>query len=501
MYKFKTSLIILLILICSIMSEEKPVSSLYQEALYIEETEGDIQKAIDYYMNIITIVKKDSSESDKDHDFIPKVEYQLGLCYLKIGQKESAIKHFKNVLKQFDGHDIIKNKARNYLQEINPELNKRTTPINLIANPWNSGEVMYHKLYQQNGGEIGTVVYSIKNSMKNGIKTFDITTSEIIPVYPFAKHTGVTVNRNNMNPISSFTKIGTKSYWKAHYNGNKIKYSSNVRGKKTDNETTVELPIFDNEETIYLVRRLPLKVGYTDSALVFANTNGMYVKGALKVTAIEEIETELGTFSCYKAEVSSSFQGDKNFEQTIWISSDKNRYVVKVKNGKNTLKLSKVTNLENEKSPVISDERLDVEVNLPENYNYYNSLTTNRYKSVYQIFTPKTMAWCSIHSNDKKKNDLTNKQIVDSEVKMFKKWFKKFKVRDDSWSTGNVNGIPVIKYVVDVKSNYDPMAMTEYVCYYFTEDMIHLLVFRSSKESFSKDKSEFEKVIQCVVKK
>lgn len=501
MYKIKTSLIILFLFICSIMSEEKSVSSLYQEALFIEETEGDIQKAIDYYKKIITIVKNDSLDSEKGEELIPKIEYQLGICYLKIGKKESAINHLKNVLKKFDGHDEIKNKARNYLQKINPELNERTTPLNLIATPWNSGEVMYHKLYEQNGGEIGVVVYSIENSTQNGIKTYNIKTSEIIPIYPFVKHTGATVKRSNLYPFSSYSKIGSSSNWRAKYKGNKIEYSSNINGRKTNNETTIELPIFDNEETIYLVRRLPLEVGYTDSALVFTNTNGMYVKGALEVTSIEEVETELGSFSCYKAEVSSSFQGDKNFEQTIWISTDKNRYVVKIKTGNSTLKLSKVTNLQNEITPLIDDERLDIKINLPSDYYYYNSLTTRRYKSVYQIFSPKTMAWCSINSLKRGKIDLTNRQIVDNDVKMFKKWFKKFKVRSDSWKTVNVNGISTIQYVVDVKYKYDQTAMTEYLCYYFTKDMVHLLVFRTNKENFQKDKGEFDKIIQTIIKK
>lgn len=90
MMKAKT-LYVLLILFFTLYAEETSLSFLFQEALFIEETEGDLEKAIEQYNSILTIAKKDTTGDEELQETISKTEYQLGICYLKLGQKEKAI--------------------------------------------------------------------------------------------------------------------------------------------------------------------------------------------------------------------------------------------------------------------------------------------------------------------------------------------------------------------------------------------------------------------------
>jgi len=66
---------------------------IFEEALYQEESEGDLQKAIDLYQKVIT-------EFPGNREMAAKAQLHIGLCYEKMGQKE-AEKAYKLVLENY----------------------------------------------------------------------------------------------------------------------------------------------------------------------------------------------------------------------------------------------------------------------------------------------------------------------------------------------------------------------------------------------------------------
>jgi hypothetical protein len=84
-------------------------------------------------------------------------------------------------------------------------------------------------------------------------------------------------------------------------------------------------PATDLEQTVFLLRRLPLAVGYKTTVPVTSDTIEP-VQMELAVTGIESIQTVAGKFNCYKV----AFPG---IGQTFWIGVEGARPLVKFQSG------------------------------------------------------------------------------------------------------------------------------------------------------------------------
>lgn len=496
MSPIKIGLLLVSLLITISFADQQSINRKFQEALFTEESEGDLEKAITTYISILEEATKDTATSKDLIETITKTEFQLGLCYLKKGDKESAIAQFKKVLDHtYSGHNEHYNKARNYLEQLNPEFSERPMDVAFSARPWGAYEACRYKVYSQNGGEIGELLSTIKT----GKETSTITSSEIIPVHPYVRHVEMKCNNEKFTPHSCLTKVSDHWTWRAEYDGSNIHYSSDLRGKKSTNKTSYKQQIFDYEQVRHMMRLLPLKVGYIDSTMVFTTTSGMHSKGILRVVGIEQVQTPMGEFNCFKAEVTASIQGDQNYTQTVWISNDANRYVVQSKSGKLTEKLVAVTEEANVGIHSVRFDSLDVTIDLPQGYDFYKSLTTMQYNSMIQFLNPTTMAWSVLATEDKPKTQ-SNSDYVNDQVKKYNGWYKKYKVRNNSTVEKTVNGIPVIQQIVDIKFNSGNPPLTEYRTYFFTGKQVHSLIIRTTKEQLPIHKKSFDLLIEAVKK-
>jgi hypothetical protein len=98
-------------------------------------------------------------------------------------------------------------------------------------------------------------------------------------------------------------------------------------------------PAIDNEESVFLMRRLPLAVGYK-TKLPVAVEQVVPSQFELAVTGIEPVQTPAGKFNCYK--ISFAALG-----QTVWIGADATRPLVKFQAGNVEAELVKVWGAEN----------------------------------------------------------------------------------------------------------------------------------------------------------
>ena len=82
MEKLKNITIIFLLAVGLLTSvgQAKSPSLLLQEGLYAEQTEGDLDKAIEIYGQVI-------AEAGPSQRAAAKATYQLGMCYLKKGEE------------------------------------------------------------------------------------------------------------------------------------------------------------------------------------------------------------------------------------------------------------------------------------------------------------------------------------------------------------------------------------------------------------------------------
>ena len=92
----------------------KSPALLLQKARYAEETEGDLDRAIELYQQVI-------ERADKIERIAARATYQLGMCHLKKGDKTAAAGYFRKVLKNFPGQASILQRAEKQLSQIEPE--------------------------------------------------------------------------------------------------------------------------------------------------------------------------------------------------------------------------------------------------------------------------------------------------------------------------------------------------------------------------------------------
>ncbi|MHC5180254.1 MAG: tetratricopeptide repeat protein [Planctomycetota bacterium] len=87
---------------------------LYQEALYQEETEGNLDKAIELYGQIL------EQAADVER-LAARATYQLGMCHLKKGDKDTAAVFFRDVVQDYSKQTSVVKKAKVQLDKIAPE--------------------------------------------------------------------------------------------------------------------------------------------------------------------------------------------------------------------------------------------------------------------------------------------------------------------------------------------------------------------------------------------
>ncbi len=69
-------------------------STLLQEGIFIEETVGDLDAAIEIYQKI-------AASAEKDRTYAALAQYRLGMCYLKKGLKQDAAVAFRKLIDRF----------------------------------------------------------------------------------------------------------------------------------------------------------------------------------------------------------------------------------------------------------------------------------------------------------------------------------------------------------------------------------------------------------------
>jgi hypothetical protein len=114
----RTGQVLLGLLIVSVASvaatPDKGLMTLFQDAMYQEQTAGDLDKAIELYQKVVT----DSGEIEK---LAAKATFQLGMCYLKKDDKTKAAEYFKKVVSIYPAQKELVAQAQKQLEQIAPQ--------------------------------------------------------------------------------------------------------------------------------------------------------------------------------------------------------------------------------------------------------------------------------------------------------------------------------------------------------------------------------------------
>ena len=106
------ALLLLSGLVSSIRAESPSATKLkLQKAYFAERSEGDLDKAIDIYNQII-------KQDETDRQFVAQAAFQLGCCYEKKGDTTKAVQYFQKVVSEYPGVEKWYDKAKLKLDEL-----------------------------------------------------------------------------------------------------------------------------------------------------------------------------------------------------------------------------------------------------------------------------------------------------------------------------------------------------------------------------------------------
>ena len=106
-------ILVTMLAFCSVgfSAEEKSPVILLQEGIYAEETEGNLEKAIGLYEQVL-------AEYKEVERLAARATYQLGMCHLKKGDQEKAADYFDEVVNYYPEQKTAVKKAQAQLDKM-----------------------------------------------------------------------------------------------------------------------------------------------------------------------------------------------------------------------------------------------------------------------------------------------------------------------------------------------------------------------------------------------
>ncbi len=138
----------------------------FEKALFLEESEGDLLQAIKMYEQIV----KDYNE---EPGIAAKAQFHIGLCYEKLGKTE-AIVAYKTVINKYPHEGKVVAEARSRLTKLSETLPKGLSVINLKG--WDKPGMIFEPFELSSDGSMGVGVEFIKgqNIIVYNLKTKNV---------------------------------------------------------------------------------------------------------------------------------------------------------------------------------------------------------------------------------------------------------------------------------------------------------------------------------------
>lgn len=402
------------------------LSEMLEKGIYTEETKGDLDAAIGIYQQVLTDAKANIA-------LAARAQYRLGLCYLKKNQTAEATAAFERLIKDYPGEEELVAAARKHL------------PAQFILGPvpWQDGEVMHLTLKLPSGLDMGAMTYHARAGNVDGRKTWQVGGRSFVK---WNSASQVTVNAEDFRPITSWWKHGLLGEVTAEYG------ATEVQLQRADGSAPVKIPIeypvYDNEEVVHLIRRLPLEVGYKTTIPLISTLGGVKIPLALEVKGRETVEVPAGKRECFQVELMP-------VSQRFWISADANRYVMKFDGGGVMGELVTVEQRQPGAPVVFQDPEIGVTLTAPADWLIHKQDPDHDEKSTsIYLLDPKGEAEiCLVRlqtlASIPEEARTSARVWAESEVKAFAKRFKAFTVRPDSWAEVVVDGRPGISFIAD----------------------------------------------------
>jgi hypothetical protein len=399
--------------------EAQSASELLQKGIYLQETMGDLDGAIKIYKQVGQMAQQSRTDA-------AQAQYRLGLCLERKGQPAEAARTFQKLVELYpDQTDLVAKVKANL-----------PTGLKLLPAPWVDGEILDFNFTMGNMPPDSAVNwrYAVRSSKTHpGSWTFEQRIFN--PVSMFVMQ--VDAEADTMQPVVSRMTSPMFPETLTTYQHGEARVD--IKGK--DSKTLkLDSTVFDEEELVSLLRRLPLTVGYKNSFSVLANPGAVVSTMRFSVAAEESVKTPAGEFNAYRVELDSG--------ATYWISTDPRHYPVKFEQSSVMSGLLSAIRRDDESSTYRND-KLGFSINVPPGWTAVE-FTLNS-KLVLQLVESDSLAVVDLTVEPAKPDPppTATAMRAEAEKKVGEKHYPEQTLRADSWQTRQIGGRPGVSWIAD----------------------------------------------------
>lgn len=455
----------------------QPISELLEQAAYQEETVGDLQAAAKLYEEIV--------ESHKaDRALAAKALYRLSVCYQRLGLHDQSRDVLQTLVQEYPQQTLYTTKARQDLGAMD------SVDLTLQAAPWQDGETVQYTLKGNGGASLGLLEFTVNNRMAEGQSLWDIEAYTVLPLLDNQIFRHVEATDNGFRPRYIRLEGNQIGQHSASYSEGAIKLSTN--GQSTGKPIVTEGTVFDNEQMLHLLRRLPLQEGYQTQLNVFENLSKSMIPANLRVKRSQRIDVAAGSFDTYEVHLDNPSQ-----EATFWVAKNAARQVVKFENRFFTAELANIRNEHMAGPQSYSLEQAQLSLQAPEGWRLFDAGSPSPHYDTYLYAVPPEMsAWALFITkfmDTEAIPDLNIERVVSGDLQAIKGFLKGYRLRDNSPYNRDTASLPAKSFIGDYVQN--GQNMVEYRTYLLGKQGIYWFVFRIETEKFDQYRSQFDALV------
>lgn len=454
-------------------------AELLEKGIYTEETVGDLDAAITIYDRIVV-------DTQAERPYVAQALYRLGKCLLKSGDEARAIRTFEKLVAEYPEQADLVAKAREHL----PVAEQSSGGLTLDPAPWEDGELLRFVLKTPSGQSVGDLSASVRSTNVDGREAWRVEAYMGIPKPEVAKYVHVEADRESFRPINTMlyhSQIGTL---RARFTETERQIQMNRPGEEPEPYTQKLSDVtYDNEQALYLARRLPLAAGYRTSFLLTGRPGASAV-ASFEVVGIETVTVPAGTFECFKVEI-----GVPPAVETQWFSTDANRYVVKVASPQILVELTEIDRVQN--GPVrFEDEEAGISLAAPSGWDITKSAFSFAEHEFWLLIFAPEMEAKAVMVAQKPEAPMSVREFAAEDVGIYQTRRKNYTVREDSWTEMEVAGAPAVSLLADLEA--ENQAMVDYRVYVAGPSAYYWFIFRAGSDVFESMKDDFDAIVDSM---
>ncbi|MFT3829427.1 MAG: tetratricopeptide repeat protein [Opitutaceae bacterium] len=402
------------------------ISELMEIGVYSEETKGDLDAAMKVYQQVIDDAKTSQS-------IAAQALFRLAICHDKKGDLAAAAKTFERLVKEFPAEKDLVAAASDYLAD----------GAALLPAPWADREETCYEVKLPSGVKAGFGRYTVEGAERDGRKTWRFTSLVFAGNKNWSR---LDVESGSMKPIHSEWRNLLLGSAQASYSAGKVDVDIRNVGRRNLELSGV---VYDNEEAIHLIRRLPLAAGFKKTINVFVSLSGLAIPVEVAVVGTEQVTVAAGTFECYK--VVLSLVGG---QQTFWYSTAPRRHLIRFEANGVSVETNSIRENTTSSSVDYREPTLGFRVTVPAGSIFRrddgpDSVRRQTVQIVDAEARGVTFVKVEPQANFDPATVASLRAFADHQIAMGKKFVQQINVRPDTWQETTVDGQPALTVVAD----------------------------------------------------